>query len=101
MPRGHAGSSAVAIVALACLLLASTASSPLAQGSDIEALWKEKLKRPAQPPSSPPDNPLTPDKVALGAKLFVDTRLSGNGKRSCATCHRPEKEYTDGRPRGK
>jgi cytochrome c peroxidase len=99
MPRGHAGSSAVAIVALACVLLASTASSPPAQDSDIEALWKEKLKRPAQPPSSPPDNPLTPDKVALGAKLFVDTRLSGNGKRSCATCHRPEKEYTDGRRR--
>ena len=98
MPRGHAGFSAVAIVALACLLLASVASSLGAQG-DIEVLWKEKFKRPALPPPSPPDNRLTPDKVALGAKLFIDTRLSGNGKRSCATCHRPEKDFTDGRRR--
>ena len=99
MPRRHAGSSAVAIVALACLLLASVAPPLEAQGSDIEALWKEKFKRPAPPPPSPPDNPLTPDKVALGAKLFSDTRLSGNGRRSCASCHRPEWEFTDGRRR--
>ena len=74
MPRGHAGSSAVAIVALACLLLASTASSSLAQGSDIEALWKEKLKRPTHPPSAPPDNPLTPDKVGAGSEALQSTR---------------------------
>ena len=101
MPCRHAGSSAVAIIALLCLLLSSGAPSLEAQGSDIEALWKERFKRPGPPPPSPPDNPLTPDKVALGARLFVDTRLSGNGKRSCASCHRPERDLTDGRRRAR
>ncbi len=100
MPRGHSNTRVIgAIVALACLLLASVPPPLEAQGSDIEALWKEKFKRPAPPPPSPPDNPITPDKVALGAKLFSDARLSGNGRRSCASCHRPEWEFTDGRRR--
>ena len=29
----------------------------------------------------------------------ADARLSGNGKRSCASCHRPERAFTDGRRR--
>lgn len=35
-------------------------------------------------------------KVALGKKLFYDPVLSGTGVRSCATCHQPEKAFTDG-----
>lgn len=35
-------------------------------------------------------------KVALGKMLFSDPLLSGNGKRSCQTCHQPEKAFTDG-----
>ena len=34
--------------------------------------------------------------VKLGKELFFEKRLSGNGKRSCATCHAPEKYFTDG-----
>ena len=36
--------------------------------------------------------------AALGEKLFSDTRLSGNGKVSCATCHLPAKDFQDGTP---
>jgi cytochrome c peroxidase len=36
------------------------------------------------------------DLVALGKMLFHENRLSGNNKRSCATCHQPEKYFTDG-----
>ncbi|PYP77050.1 MAG: hypothetical protein DMD35_16570, partial [Gemmatimonadetes bacterium] len=36
--------------------------------------------------------------AALGEKLFSDTRLSGNGKVSCATCHLPQKDFQDGTP---
>lgn len=32
----------------------------------------------------------------FGHKLFFDTRFSSNGKVSCATCHIPEKSFTDG-----
>lgn len=38
----------------------------------------------------------TPPLVTLGKKLFFETRLSGNNKRSCASCHLPEKYFTDG-----
>jgi cytochrome c peroxidase len=38
----------------------------------------------------------TPAQVALGAQLFRDTRLSGDGTRSCSSCHLPGKAFTDG-----
>lgn len=34
--------------------------------------------------------------IALGRKLFFEKKLSGNNKRSCASCHLPEKYFTDG-----
>jgi len=36
------------------------------------------------------------DKVELGKKLFYDGILSSDDKRSCATCHQPDKAFTDG-----
>jgi cytochrome c peroxidase len=36
-------------------------------------------------------------KVEVGRRLFYDARLSGNGTQSCASCHRPELAFTDGR----
>jgi cytochrome c peroxidase len=35
-------------------------------------------------------------RVLLGQTLFFDPVLSGNGKRACASCHQPEKAFTDG-----
>lgn len=46
----------------------------------------------------PPATPLTPAVVALGEKLFFESRLSGDGTVSCATCHDPARAFTDGRP---
>lgn len=37
-----------------------------------------------------------PAVVALGRHLFFDPRLSGDGKTSCATCHKPERAFADG-----
>ena len=51
-------------------------------------------------PNVPPENPMTAEKVALGRYLFYDKRLSFNQTQSCATCHRQEKAFTDGRARG-
>lgn len=34
--------------------------------------------------------------IGLGKILFFDTRLSGSGKISCATCHQPELSWADG-----
>ncbi len=54
----------------------------------------------AQPLGLPPvpipsDNPQTPEKIALGDKLFNDKRFSSTGDVSCATCHDPKKAFTD------
>jgi len=50
---------------------------------------------------SPADNLLTAEKAALGRQLFFDPRLSGDNSVSCATCHLPDKAFTDGLPRAK
>lgn len=36
--------------------------------------------------------------VALGQMLFFDTRLSRKGQVSCASCHQPQRAFTDGLP---
>jgi len=35
-------------------------------------------------------------KAALGKRLFFDKRLSGDASISCASCHQPDKAFTDG-----
>lgn len=39
---------------------------------------------------------VTEKKVALGRVLFADPILSGEGNRSCQSCHQPDKAFTDG-----
>ncbi|HVG56916.1 MAG TPA: di-heme enzyme [Hyalangium sp.] len=48
-------------------------------------------------PAVPEDNPMNAPKVELGRHLFYDTRLSANNTQSCASCHRQEQAFTDGR----
>jgi cytochrome c peroxidase len=66
------------------------------------AVWRAVFKRPdgtGQPlqPPAPAGNPQSAAKVALGARLFRDRRLSGNGQRACSTCHVPARQFSDGR----
>jgi cytochrome c peroxidase len=46
----------------------------------------------------PPDNPQTPEKIALGQRLFFDGRLSADGSVACSTCHDPARAFSDGKP---
>ncbi len=68
------------------------------------ALAKKAQQPAAKPPLGlppvpvPADNPQTPEKIALGDKLYHDTRFSADGKVSCATCHASEKAFTDNLP---
>lgn len=41
----------------------------------------------------------TPERVALGKLLFYNPILSGQSQRTCATCHQPDKAFTDGEPK--
>ena len=48
---------------------------------------------PADPSNTVADSELAAE---LGHALYFDTRLSGNGSVSCASCHKPELMFTDG-----
>jgi cytochrome c peroxidase len=45
----------------------------------------------------PEDNPLTPEKIALGKQFFWDRRWSRNGTVACVTCHEPNHGWGDPR----
>lgn len=47
----------------------------------------------------PADNPMTPEKIALGRQLFFDEQLSIDGSKSCYSCHLCEHGLTDGLPK--
>lgn len=51
---------------------------------------------PALPPV-PTDNPTTVEGLALGRRLFYETALSLDHTVACASCHRQELAFTDGR----
>jgi cytochrome c peroxidase len=50
---------------------------------------------PLPPPPIPKDNPNTPEKIALGKKLFWDGRMSGDGSTPCVVCHLPPLGWGD------
>ncbi len=46
----------------------------------------------------PEDNPITGEKIDLGRRLFHDRRLSRDESLSCASCHNPERAFSDDKP---
>jgi cytochrome c peroxidase len=48
------------------------------------------------PVKHPADNPPSSAKIALGKRLFFDTRLSRTNDVACATCHDPAKGWSNG-----
>lgn len=59
----------------------------------LRSLWIGELgPLPPDPSNRFADDPAA---AALGQALFFDTRLSSNGRVSCATCHLPGKQFQD------
>ncbi len=79
---------------LACIVVLASCQGPSdgLAGSASPVQLKPPLGLPEVP--LPRDNPLTPAKIELGRKLFLDRRLSHNGTLSCAMCHVPEQGFT-------
>jgi cytochrome c peroxidase len=78
---------------LGLLLPGVRAAGPESAGSYV---WH--LPKGFPEPRVPADNPMTEAKVELGRYLFYDKRMSVNRQSSCATCHKQELAFTDGRP---
>lgn len=113
------GSARVAVLSVSVLLLLSTlpntwlfansesgnsqSTTHLEHWSDeelksLQSLHIENLR----PVPASPGNPLADDDraAALGHRIFFDTRFSRTGTISCATCHHPDKNFSDGLAKG-
>jgi cytochrome c peroxidase len=82
----------------AALVLAAAPAAPLSE-RDLRAIlahgpWPVAAGR-------DPSNRVSgqPAGVEFGRSLFFDPRLSATGEISCATCHRPDRAFADGRAR--
>ncbi len=89
-------SAALFFIALAALC-AINATPARAAGRDAGLIQRAKAIFGTLPTTmSSPDNPITPEKVKLGATLFWESRISVDGTVSCAKCHPPERYGADG-----
>ena len=79
------------------LLLFFVGALAIAFGSDGSGEYQWHLPKGFPKPRVPADNPMSEAKVQLGRHLFYDQRLSVNGAESCASCHKQELAFTDGR----
>jgi len=64
--------------------------------SPLEPSIKVPLGLPEIP--VPASNPMAKDKIDLGRELFFDKRLSEDATVSCASCHNPQKGFSDANP---
>ena len=81
----------VLLLAVACPVLAGSPDSLRARAQAVFAPLPQDM--------ATADHPITPELVALGRKLFFDTRLSVDGKVGCVSCHDPAHYGTDGLPK--
>ena len=81
-----------ALALLACIEVSLSAAAP-----PLPAPYEWHLPPGFPVPAVPADNPMSTAKVALGRRLFFETRLSVTGRYSCASCHDPARSFSDGR----
>jgi cytochrome c peroxidase len=86
----------VNVLVLLAALAVQGASDHLLTPAEVELALELS---PVPPPPPDPTNAWADDERAarLGQALFYDTRLSGPGTVSCATCHDPARGWSDGR----
>ena len=86
-----------------CLLLGIAAP---ASALDFTAEEERRILRHGPWPSASQPDPSNrvsgkPGAIEFGRALFFDPRLSVSGTVSCATCHQPDRAWTDGLPRSR
>lgn len=96
----------VALTTASLLLGAALTMPARAAGALLDFTEQERrqiLSLGPWPPGFVPDpsNRVSGNRAAveLGARLFVDARLSPSGYIACVTCHQPDRNWTDGKAR--
>jgi cytochrome c peroxidase len=79
-------------ISLAKILVTTLLGTVLAYGQEYDPApsWTKGMKVPVS-------NPLSASKVALGKRLFFDTRLSVDEWLSCSSCHDPAHAFSEAR----
>jgi cytochrome c peroxidase len=106
-PQRAASRIACATVGAACALLSwvspadeSVTAQPAFTDSEIRIILSHG-PWPAPVPYDPTNRVSGKrDAIEFGTRLFFDQRLSGKGTVSCASCHVPERNWTDNLRRG-
>ncbi len=96
---------AAALFTFAAVLSPAWAEDPVPPAGrllDFSAAELQRIQRHGPWPPAKPEDPGNrladnPQAIALGQRLFFDPRLSLDGTLSCASCHAPEKAFSDGR----
>lgn len=112
MSTTHALHAASAMIAVAVSLGLGISSAPVSRPAAMTGVqWTAEERAMLQslslvslaPLPADPSNRYAdvPAAARLGARLFFDTLMSGNGRVSCATCHQPELGFQDGIALGK
>ncbi len=88
--------------ALACLLLAPLLTAAAPGPTDFTPAERARIASHGPWPPTPAPDPSNrvdgqPGAVAFGRLLFFEAALSGDATLSCASCHRPELAFQDGR----
>jgi cytochrome c peroxidase len=81
---------------LAGLVLQASAASRQEELKKVRTEIRKEAGSRQPPLPIPANNPQTEDKVRLGEALFFDPNLSSCATVACATCHLPEKGFSDG-----
>ena len=86
-------------LALGIETASETTDLPLPVNQAARSLFDEKFLNAGYYANLDFSNPSFEKRAALGRLLFFDPILSANNQRACASCHQPEKAFTDGLPK--
>lgn len=90
-----------------CLIIALALFTTYSQANPLDELTEREIRilhsLSLESLGAPPENPSnqfadSESAADFGQKLFFDPSLSIDGTLSCASCHQPEKAFTDGLP---
>src|SRR6266850_186780 len=94
------GAACMALSTLVCSAEESVPAEPSFSAGEIKIILSHG-PWPAPLPHDPTNRVSgKPDAIEFGTLLFFDERLSGRGTKACASCHVPERNWTDNLRRG-